>query len=283
MLFHLKLKVLMVLAILSIAAPAFSADDEYYTIDEESIEMSMRAKPQHIQVQALLSLAPQQLYKTLKSALVNLLRWNHHAEIRPQPEENYIRKLHFGRWINDPSDNTCMNTRARVLVRDSEEEVSYRGTRECVVDTGKWTDPYSGNEYTVAREVQIDHMVPLKHAYLAGAWQWDYKTRCLYSNYMGFKNHLVPASIRENTSKGDRGPEKYLPSNEAYRCQYVRDWLIVKLIWQLSMTSEEVAAIDAVVQNYSCDIRSFKVTASELAEQREYIQSNIEFCMQRNR
>lgn len=276
--FHLKSKVMVLIAILAIALPAF-ADEEYYTINEEVSEAAS-LKSQHIQIEALMAFAPQQVVRAFKKVLLNLLNWNHHPEIRPEPSDAYMRKLHFGRWINDPADNTCMNTRARVLVRDTEEEVAFRGSRECVVDTGKWTDPYSGNEYTKAREVQIDHMVPLKHAYVAGAWQWDYKTRCLYSNYMGYKNHLVPASVRENTSKGDRGPEKYLPSNESYRCQYVRDWLAVKLIWQLSMTAEEVTAIEAIVQNYSCDMSTFQMSPNDLNEQRQYIQSNIEFCMQ---
>lgn len=282
MMSNLRFKIYLVFAVLSISMPAFALDDEYYTIDEQSIETLSRKAPS-IQVVNMMSFAPQQVYNTLKVLVVNLLNWSHHTEVRPQPEENYIRKLHFGRWINDPSDNTCMNTRARVLVRDSEEVVSYRGTRECVVDSGKWQDPYSGAEFTQAREVQIDHMVPLKHAYLAGAWQWDYKTRCLYANYMGYKNHLLPASVRENTSKGDRGPEKYLPSNENYRCQYIKDWLTIKLIWQLSMTSEEVTAIEAVVQNYKCDLKSFKINTNDFADQRQYINDNVEFCMQRNR
>jgi hypothetical protein len=147
-----------------------------------------------------------------------------------------------------------------------------------VVDSGRWFDRYSNSEYTSSREIQIDHMVPLKAAYMAGAFSWDYKTRCLFANYMGFRNHLIPASVRENTSKGDRAPDKYLPKELSYRCQYIKDWLTIKLIWKLNLIADEVEAVHDVMLNYGCNPSSFKITSAELKWQRENIKENIEFC-----
>lgn len=254
---------------------------EYYTFDERPVDANNRFKVVNFQPLPV-EFGPQHFVRSVKSAAISLLRWALRQEQRPQPEEAYIRKLHFGRWINDPNDNTCMNTRARVLVRDTETDPTFRPNKrnkECVVDTGRWTDPYNGQVYDQAKDIQVDHMVPLKSAYLAGAWAWDYKTRCLYANYMGFKAHLIPSSVRENTSKGDRGPEKYLPPDHNYRCQYVKDWLAIKLIWKLNMTTEEVIAIDELVHNYRCDLKDFNVSLDELKNQRQFIQDNIEFCM----
>lgn len=243
---------------------------EYYTFTERSFEAY--SDPQT-------NFDPVFFLKAAKQLVVNLLRWTIHHEYRPNPNESYIRKIHFGRWINDPTDDTCMNTRAKVLVRESAEEVTYRNDRQCVVATGKWLDPYSNQEFLSAREIQIDHMVPLKNAYVAGAWKWDFKTRCLYANYMGYRNHLVPASVHENTSKGDRSPDRYLPAEFSYRCQYVKDWLTVKLIWNLNMTQDEVQAIYDVVTNYNCSAEDFQVSQDELEEQRRLINDNLDFCV----
>ncbi|ASD63886.1 HNH endonuclease family protein [Bdellovibrio bacteriovorus] len=287
---HLKLKtvslqfVTMAMVAMS-AAPVYAAPataapaHEFFTVDEDNLESDTTRRNEYSFMEYSPEFGPQQFIQGLKKVVINLLKWTLHEEAPPAPEEKYMRKLHFGRWINDPTDDTCMNTRAKVLVRDSNQEVTYRGNRQCVVDAGHWNDPYAGKEVVVAKEIQIDHMVPLKNAYISGAWQWDYKTRCLYANYMGYKNHLIAADASANMSKGDRAPDKYLPSNLAYRCQYVRDWLAVKLIWKLNMTMDEVQAIHDVVTNYGCKASDFKFSKAELESQREYINGNLDFCM----
>lgn len=249
---------------------------EYLTIDEKQTPPELRNRTFNYVDSEF---GVNTVFAAAKKVVLNLLKWNLHSEDRPVPDEAYIRKLHFGRWINDPMDDTCMNTRAKVLVRDSEEDVTFRGQRRCVVESGKWVDPYSAEQSTSSKELQIDHMVPLKHAYMAGAWRWDYKTRCLYANYLGYKDHLIPATVHENTSKGDRGPNEYLPPDLSYRCEYVKNWLMIKMIWGLNMTMDEAQAIHEVVTNYGCDAGKFKVTAEDLRAQREYITSNLEFCM----
>lgn len=259
------------------ASPTFS---EYFTVDENNLEEFSAKTRARTHVQMNEPLFGSELFiQKVKKLVVNLLKWTLHEEELPIPSERYIRKLHFGRWINDPNDNTCMNTRARVLVRDSQAEVTFRANKRCVVENGLWQDPYTGEEVTSSRKIQIDHIVPLKNAYVSGAWRWDYKTRCLYANYMGYENHLISSGSHENMSKGDRGPEKYLPPNTAYRCQYVRNWLTVKLIWQLTLNPDEVQAIHSVVNSDDCDPSLFRFTKEELEAQREDINSNIEFCM----
>lgn len=252
--------------------------NEYYTIEERDPSAS-RQLPSSSFSAIPEEFTPQRLVRAAQKLMINLLRWTLHQEPRPLPSEDYMRKEHFGRWINDPTDDSCMNTRAKVLVRESEEEVKFRNDRQCVVDSGRWLDRYSNTEFTSSRQIQIDHMVPLKHAYLAGAWAWDFRTRCLYANYLGYKNHLIPASVRENTSKGDRAPNKYLPTELSYRCQYIKDWLAIKLIWKLNMTDDEAQAIHEVMVNYNCRPSDFQITEDELKEQRQHINDNIEYCM----
>jgi hypothetical protein len=261
--------------------------NDYYTVDEANFDEATTSKEAvafsnkvDFKFSSFTPLfGPDQFIQAAKSFIVNLLRWTLHHEVLPEPVERYMRKLHFGRWINDPTDDTCMNTRARVLVRDSLDAVSFRHGKQCVVDTGLWDDPYTGNQVTVAKEIQIDHMVPLKNAYLSGAWQWDYKTRCLYANYMGYKGHLVSADGHENMAKGDRAPDKYLPTNTKHRCQYIKDWLAIKLIWKLTMTPSEVESINQVAKTYSCDPSLFQFAKQDLDAQRDNIMANLDFCM----
>lgn len=216
---------------------------------------------------------------SLKRIVVNLLKWTLHEEALPVPEEKYARKLHFGRWINDPADDTCMNTRARVLVRDSETSVTFRGNKQCVVDMGQWADPYTGETLKDSRQIQIDHMVPLKNAYVSGAWKWDYKTRCLYANFMAYPGHLVSAEGRQNMAKGDRGPEAYMPPNMAYRCEYLKHWLSVKMLWRLSLTMDEAQAIHDAVNAAKCDPNMFKFDVEDMKQTRQFIRDNIDFCV----
>lgn len=255
---------------------------EYYTINEKTTQIGGPKAAYDLRdfSQFTEQIGPHQfIVMAAKKLVYNLLQWTLHNEDRPTPEEGYIRKLHFGRWINDPTDDTCMNTRAKVLVRDSLGEVTYRNERHCVVEDGLWDDPYTGDQVTSSRAIQIDHMVPLKNAYVSGAYQWDYKTRCLYANYMGYRNHLIPAGASQNMSKGDRGPEAYMPPNLEYRCQYIKDWLAVKFIWKLNMNANEAQAIHETFTNYGCRASDFRITKEQLEEQRQYINDNIEFCM----
>lgn len=216
-----------------------------------------------------------------RAVAVSLFRWTYHDQLDSRPSMRYDRKFHFGRWINDPNDQTCYNTRARVLIRDSETAVSFKDNNRCVVDAGRWADPYAGGTLNSSKEIQIDHMVPLKNAYISGAWEWNFQTRCTYANYMGNTFHLVSASGHENMSKGDDTPEKYMPPNTNYRCEYLANWLKIKLIWNLRMGRAEVEAIRQAMKDSGCDGRKFKMSSIELKQQRKLIYENRYSCPDR--
>lgn len=250
--------------------------NEYYTIDEsqtkqESTDSSLGG----------LEVGPLAFARYVRNLALNLLRWTLHPEAPQAPQDRYNRRAHFGRWINDPTDETCYNTRAKVLLRDTDAPVSYKESNRCVVEKGSWPDPYSGRVFTESREIQIDHMVPLKDAYLSGAWEWNFQTRCLYANFMGNKFHLVASNGIENMRKGDRAPDKYMPPNQAHRCQYLENWLKIKLIWQLKMTPNEVTAIREGIEENGCNPRNFSLSKQELKQQRTYIRQNLGLCPDR--
>lgn len=216
-----------------------------------------------------------QVQERLESANTNLLSLTKIKKQFPLPTQPYNRLKHFGTWIQD--SKSCLNTRGEVLRRDSKDNVSYT-SGGCSVADGNWHDPYSGQAFTSAADIQIDHLVPLKNAYMTGAFEWGYKKRCLYTNYMGNNFHLLAVQGRENLRKSDNSPDGYIPPNKAYVCQYLKEWLQIKLIWSLRMTPQEVATIQKSALDAKCDTKTFVVSADELKEQRRYMEDNAEIC-----
>ncbi len=159
--------------------------------------------------------------------------------------EPYKRSL-YPHWID--ADWDCQNTRAEVLIRDDDDQVvQFKTANRCRVVAGTWHDPYSGLTFNDASKIDVDHVVPLKNAHESGAWAWDRSTRRAYANYLGYRNHLLAVSARENRRKGAKGPDQYLPPNQAFRCEYVHSWLEIKKRWQLGVPSAEMAAIKQVL------------------------------------
>jgi hypothetical protein len=143
--------------------------DNFYTVSEQPVATANSMDP----AAALQSFVDQQWIGELKVQVYNLLNFDHHQGdygVTPKP---YNRLKDFGTWIRDPSGQTCYNTRARVLIRDSAVAVSFTSSH-CTVSAGDWQEPYTGREVTKASDLQIDHVVPLKNAYISGAANWDY-------------------------------------------------------------------------------------------------------------
>lgn len=149
----------------------------------------------------------------------------------------YVRK-DWGRWIDDDKD--CQDTRQEVLIAESEVEVTFTDEKKCRVATGKWNDRYTGQVFTDPSKLDIDHMVALKDAHVSGGYAWDKELKRHYSNDLSNPWHLMAVSASANRSKGARGPDEWLPPNEAFRCEYVEEWSAVKENWELLMPEREV-------------------------------------------
>ena len=59
--------------------------------------------------------------------------------------------------------------------------------------------------------------------------------------------NCVEASL--SRSKSDKGPDKWMPPNADYHCQYVTDWKAIKLRWALDMSVKETETVNAMKQN----------------------------------
>jgi hypothetical protein len=70
-------------------------------------------------------------------------------------------------WLDDDKD--CQNTRHEILIQTSTKPVEFKTDNECNVLAGEWYDPYSGDTFTISKDLDLDHIVPLKFAHGHGA------------------------------------------------------------------------------------------------------------------
>ncbi|KAI5364914.1 hypothetical protein Slin15195_G044520 [Septoria linicola] len=164
------------------------------------------------------------------------------SSIPTEAESNspaYNRDL-FNHWIT--ISGTC-NTRETVLKRDGSSVVT---DSECRSTSGSWYSDYDGATWSAAADVDIDHIVPLKEAWVSGARNWDSAKRQQFANDLT-RPQLLAVTDTVNQSKGDQDPAEWLPSRTAYRCTYIRAWVQVKYFYGLSMDSAEKSAVTNIL------------------------------------
>ena len=151
-------------------------------------------------------------------------------------------------------DKDCQDTRAEVLIEESVVPPTFKNKERCRVISGLWEGPYTGQSFTEASDVDIDHLVPLKNAHLSGGWQWDEERKEDYANSMATDFHLIAVEKYANRAKGARGPEEWQPPDATYHCRYARDWIAVKTAWELTATAAEWEALEAMLATCSDDV-----------------------------
>ena len=180
------------------------------------------------------------------------------AEI-PADLPAYSRK-DWKHW-ND-TDGDCQDTRAEVLIIESATSPTFATDRGCRVTGGRWNGLYTGQTFTEAGDLDIDHLVPLKNAHLSGGWQWDEERKEDYANSMASDYHLIAVEKYANRSKGARGPEEWQPPDVSYHCRYSRDWIAVKADWGLTATAAEWEALEAMLATCAHPLATGEGTAA---------------------
>ncbi len=160
------------------------------------------------------------------------------------PKTGYERSKFGSGWA---TWRNC-DTRQRILARDLSG--IKLGKDNCTVLSGQLDDPYTGTMIDFKRGsgtssvVQIDHVVALSDAWQKGAQGWDAAKRAALAND---DLELLAVSGSANQQKSDGDAATWLPSNKAFRCQYVARQIAVKLKYELWVTRPEYDAMVRVL------------------------------------
>ncbi|MDH6227166.1 MULTISPECIES: HNH endonuclease family protein [Streptomyces] len=155
--------------------------------------------------------------------------------VQTEVRTGYSRDL-FPHWIT--ISGAC-NTRETVLKRDGSGVVT---DSSCAATSGSWYSPFDGATWSLASDVDIDHLVPLAEAWDSGARNWTTAQRQTFANDLT-RPQLLAVTDNVNQAKGDQDPATWMPPRTAYHCTYVRAWVQVKYYYGLSVDSAEKSAL----------------------------------------
>lgn len=185
-------------------------------------------------------------YHCHREPCLTLHRQQRQAEQEARQQQRSFSGLYerndWPHWLDEDGD--CQDTRAEILIATSQVPVTFTRNDRCTVATGRWHDPYSGNIFTSAGDLDIDHLVPLRHAHGHGGDSWDERHRRQFANDPA---NLLPVSASANRSKGASSPDQWLPNNRGYWCQYGQHWQQIKQRYRLLITPPEQQAIDELL------------------------------------
>jgi len=144
----------------------------------------------------------------------------------------------WGDWVGQ--GKSC-DTRAIVLQHQGSDVQS---GASCKIASGKWTSAYDGVVVTNARDLDIDHIVPVKEANRSGARNWTTEQRAKFYND---SENLIAVSASSNRSKGDSDPAKWRPQSRAYWCSYATSYAGTKIRYHLTVDQDEKAALQQML------------------------------------
>ena len=112
----------------------------------------------------------------------------------------------------------------------------------CRPTSGDWISPYDNVAATLPGDLDIDHVVPLKEAWVSGARRWTTTQREAFVNDLT-RPQLVAITDNLSQAKGDEDPAQWAPPLHSFVCTYVRAWVEVKYYYGLSVASAEQVAL----------------------------------------
>ncbi len=155
----------------------------------------------------------------------------------PPPPPSKFDRSEWKHWID--ADGDCQDTRTEVLIRDNTGRLRYARNADgdpCQVTAGTWICPHTGEEFRSPEQLDVDHVVPLEHAWQHGGFRWSAARREAFANDLA---NLEAVSARSNRSKGRLGILEWVPCMADYHPEYFRKWFAVKRKYRLHITARE--------------------------------------------
>jgi len=158
------------------------------------------------------------------------------------------RRKDWRHWID--KDGDCQNTRAEVLISQSEVRVEFATSRDCRVVKGAWIGGLTGIILSDASDVDIDHVIPLSYAHRHGGSLWSPSKKEQFAND---PLNLLPTYDIENRRKSDKGPSEYLPSDKNLACAYIKRWKAIGIKYDLNIASDDMFVIRDIISTAAAE------------------------------
>jgi hypothetical protein len=177
-----------------------------------------------------------------KNSKYNGMSWASESEaisnLGGRKQENRSLRSGYNRkdwkhWIDE--DHDCENTRMEILKERSLKPVKMNKSG-CRVLAGEWNDYYFPEVLTNTSKIDIDHLVPLKHAHDYGGASWSNVKKKQFAND---PENLVITNLKYNRQKGPKSILEWMPINRAYACKYLTQWLKIKSKYELIISDKE--------------------------------------------
>jgi hypothetical protein len=155
-------------------------------------------------------------------------------------------QVQFGPLWADANTNGC-DTRNDILARDlTNQQVQ----TDCVVLAGQLLDPYTATRVSYTRNpttngtVDVDAVVTLANAWVTGAQGWDAAARQTFAND---PFNLLAVGVQTGSLEHRGDAAGWVPSNVAFRCEYLARQIAVRTKYRLWVTDRERAATAGIL------------------------------------
>ena len=132
----------------------------------------------------------------------------------------------------------CLNMRHALLKATS---LVKPVVKDCKVISGKWYGPYTNQYFTRSKDLDLDHVIPLKAGHGFGLHSANETTREAFAND---RENLILVDASANRSKGAKSLSEWLPQNMQYRCEYIKRFTQVKNKYKLSYQANEQRVVN---------------------------------------
>ena len=186
------------------------------------------------------------------------------------PTQPYSRG-YFGDW-SDPVGLGC-STRDNLLYKTAENKNTLvhkiKDNKEtCTPNTGEWKTYFDDGTqtFTNASDLDIDHTVPLKNAWLMGGYEWKPWQLESFANDMT-PGHLEVMEKNANITKNDKSIDDWNPKDyyknrknpylqilvdDKVNCNYAANYAAVKHRWNLKLTGREYDKLEDILTSNTC-------------------------------
>ena len=139
----------------------------------------------------------------------------------------------------------CKTVRTAVLENTSKVPVTWTNPRQCEIREGLWIDEYTGEEFTRAAQLEIDHIIPPKYANATNGYQWEFAKRVAFAND---PFNLIPVGRETHRKKRERGIGDWQPREE-FECDYAQAWYQVSEKYDLDLFARDTSRMNKILDD----------------------------------